>query len=497
MDDRGGRQIADAAQRIDREREVLAVDAKGVDERVDDFRPARVAHPPLDVAHRKVVVGEKIGDVGTNIAAHERWHLCAEHHAKPARLHVPAHDVARVGVETARARDHTRPERLVRLDCLVRLVRTVRLARGSTPAARTVAGHDHGASTVAKEATRDEIRGRNVVALHRERTELDREQQRDGVRSPRDKIVRAGDPRRATHASEPDHWQANDVAAKPNSLADSGLERGNRKPRHGRRDDEVDVIGPQPGTIEGATSRSSAEFNRGIDERVVRGTKICEAGVTLDLEGDVAMLDAAIAVDSPQLAPDLGVCPNERNQRFGESRLRVSMRGQRGLDGEDSGHAARLTHPVGPDSGCSWAPAHAHARIADWPRDGGGDTRGTVGMIALVVEWITGTVPWALLAAIAYLASTAVGTASTLGYSIDRRWHSGLFIVVAVLTVIGAVTSFPGHVWRGVALLIAIVPLALLPWLGRSAGKRPGRHIAVAMTALPCYVVAVVLWAVG
>ncbi|GAA4284428.1 hypothetical protein GCM10022261_19590 [Brevibacterium daeguense] len=112
-----------------------------------------------------------------------------------------------------------------------------------------------------------------------------------------------------------------------------------------------------------------------------------------------------------------------------------------------------------------------------------------------VVSWLISVVPWTVLAVLAYLANVSVGTASARGRRVGRAWHSRLFIVTCVLTAFAAVFSFPGDWGRGLWLLVALVPLALLPHFGTGAARRPRRHALLALTAAPCYLAALILWA--
>ncbi|QIK62851.1 hypothetical protein G7068_06295 [Leucobacter viscericola] len=106
-------------------------------------------------------------------------------------------------------------------------------------------------------------------------------------------------------------------------------------------------------------------------------------------------------------------------------------------------------------------------------------------------------VPWSLIAVISYLATITLGTLSLRGRKVRRAWHARLFALTVILTLLAAVLSFPTHWQRGVLLAVALVPLAMLPWLSRPVLKRTERHIAIGLSAAPFYLAAVVLWALS
>ncbi|WP_323958795.1 hypothetical protein GC088_09550 [Arthrobacter sp. JZ12] len=96
-----------------------------------------------------------------------------------------------------------------------------------------------------------------------------------------------------------------------------------------------------------------------------------------------------------------------------------------------------------------------------------------------------------LVAAVAYATNAAFGSSVGLGWISSQRFrwvHHGLY-VLTVLTTLAAVSSL---LWSsstaGWYLLPAVVPLALLPYVG-SARRHRGRHVGVALAPLPFYVV--------
>ena len=104
-------------------------------------------------------------------------------------------------------------------------------------------------------------------------------------------------------------------------------------------------------------------------------------------------------------------------------------------------------------------------------------------------------VPWTLLACFAYAANVGIGTASLRGSRVPRAWHGHVFFVAVALTVIAAVTSFPDHPARGAALIVALVPLASLPFFGRPVRRSPSTHVIIGLVAAPCFAIALLLWA--
>ena len=67
-----------------------------------------------------------------------------------------------------------------------------------------VAGHDHGGGAVAEQAAADQVGHRVVVALDRERAELDREQHGDLAGVADQVVVQPGDPGRPGDAAQPE-----------------------------------------------------------------------------------------------------------------------------------------------------------------------------------------------------------------------------------------------------------------------------------------------------
>ena len=104
--------------------------------------------------------------------------------------------------------------------------------------------------------------------------------------------------------------------------------------------------------------------------------------------------------------------------------------------------------------------------------------------------------PWTLLAVLSYLGSLALGTAALRGARVRRAWHGRLFLITGALTVLAAALSFPQHWGRGLSLGFALVPLALLPIIGRPVAKHRGRHIAMGVAAAPGYLAALGFWLV-
>ncbi|QIM19167.1 hypothetical protein G7066_12390 [Leucobacter coleopterorum] len=110
---------------------------------------------------------------------------------------------------------------------------------------------------------------------------------------------------------------------------------------------------------------------------------------------------------------------------------------------------------------------------------------------------VANAIPCTLIAGLSYLATIMLGTFSLRGRRVRRVWHTRLFAFTVILTLLAAALSFPTHWQRGVLLLAALVPLALLPWASRPVLKHPERHIAIGLSAAPFYLSATVLWVLG
>lgn len=101
--------------------------------------------------------------------------------------------------------------------------------------------------------------------------------------------------------------------------------------------------------------------------------------------------------------------------------------------------------------------------------------------------------PWTVIAFISYLSTLALGIFSLRRRGVRREWHAGLFIVTTALTIVATAVSFFVHWSLGVVLVLALVLLALLPFFGRPVLPRPGRHIAIGLSAAPCYLAAIAI----
>lgn len=103
------------------------------------------------------------------------------------------------------------------------------------------------------------------------------------------------------------------------------------------------------------------------------------------------------------------------------------------------------------------------------------------------------------LAFVSYLATLALGVTSLRGHRMRRVWHTRLYIVTFSLTVIAVAVTCAGAGWRGVVLGLALIPLALLPWVSSASvqpiHRRPAPHIVVGASAAPFYLAALALLA--
>lgn len=103
-------------------------------------------------------------------------------------------------------------------------------------------------------------------------------------------------------------------------------------------------------------------------------------------------------------------------------------------------------------------------------------------------------IPWTLLAVLAYIMAVTLGSLRMRGVAVQRRWHHLMFIVTVIITVAAAAISFTQE-WRSaVFLLLALVPLALLPILTTPVKQRRVQHIVLGLCPAPFYAVALVLW---
>ncbi|MCP3426211.1 hypothetical protein NBM05_09375 [Rothia sp. AR01] len=111
----------------------------------------------------------------------------------------------------------------------------------------------------------------------------------------------------------------------------------------------------------------------------------------------------------------------------------------------------------------------------------------------VVRRLLSGRAPWTPVACAVYLANVLVGTASLRRHRLPRRPRPPVHPDVRDD---GARRRLllPRHRARGVALLGALAPLALLPRFGTHARRRPRRHVLIASSAAPFYLAALALW---
>jgi hypothetical protein len=102
------------------------------------------------------------------------------------------------------------------------------------------------------------------------------------------------------------------------------------------------------------------------------------------------------------------------------------------------------------------------------------------------------TRPLITAAALSYLANSAFGAAVAVGAIDNRRirWaHHALYVVTSSLTTVALAAAAIERRLAGLALLPAAGPLIVLPY----AGGELRRHAAVAGSAAPAYLIALVL----
>ena len=138
-------------------------------------------------------------------------HRGVEHDAQALRGDVEAHGALGVGVEPAAGGQH------------------VERTRPAGPAPAT----DHRGGAVAEEAAGDQVRHRDVVALHGQRAQLDGDQHGDVVGMAEQVVVHPGDAGGAGDAAEPDQRHPLDVGPQPDLGGDPGLEDRHGQPGDG------------------------------------------------------------------------------------------------------------------------------------------------------------------------------------------------------------------------------------------------------------------------
>lgn len=94
------------------------------------------------------------------------------------------------------------------------------------------------------------------------------------------------------------------------------------------------------------------------------------------------------------------------------------------------------------------------------------------------------------VAATFYAANSALGLGVATGAVRTGRFrwvHHALYIATTTTTLIALITGIGRHRRAALALLPTLVPLAVIPY----AGTRTRRHPIIALSAAPCYLLAV------
>src|SRR5580704_1479724 len=87
-------------------------------------------------------------------------------------------------------------------------------------------GHNHSGSAIREKSGGDQVRNRQIFALQRERTELDRNQRR-GLRGISPNVIRgARDSSSAGYTSEAKDWSAANIGRELHSIDQEGVDRG-------------------------------------------------------------------------------------------------------------------------------------------------------------------------------------------------------------------------------------------------------------------------------
>lgn len=105
--------------------------------------------------------------------------------------------------------------------------------------------------------------------------------------------------------------------------------------------------------------------------------------------------------------------------------------------------------------------------------------------------------PWTLLAAASYAGTVALGVRSLHGIGVKRAWHTRMFVLTVALTLFAIALSVLSDWLQAVLLILALIPLALLPALTAPVRRHSRRHAILGLSAAPCYLAASALAAVG
>ena len=308
------RQVADLGERTPGERDGLVGQAQRLLQRVDHLRPAGVADPPADVGTAEPVVGEEPVDVLADVAPDHDRHLGVQHDPQAGAPDVEAHHPLRVRVEPAAGAQHAGRGRLVAV-----------LPR-----------RDDTRGAVAEQPAGDQVRHRDVVALHGERAQLDGHEHRDLARVTREVVGQPGDPGSTRHTAEAEQRHPLHVRPQPDEGGDPRVQGRYGETRHRRRDDQVDIGRREVGGLERVLQRPGAQLDGVLDEVVVGGREAVELAVLLEGQHGVPELDPGVGVEAAQQplveAPALG---DDTGERVGDLGLRVAVRRQRAAHCQD------------------------------------------------------------------------------------------------------------------------------------------------------------------
>ena len=136
--------------------------------------------------------------------------------------------------------------------------------------------------------------------------------------------MQPGDARRPCDAAQPEQRHPSYVGAHPEAAGDPGVQRRHGDAGDGGRHDQVDVRRCQPGLLERTDDGCAAELHRVLDEHVVGGAEVGEAGVIIEREHHVSAVDLRAAVYGMDEVGVLCV-PGDRQQSFGHLLLRIAI----------------------------------------------------------------------------------------------------------------------------------------------------------------------------
>ena len=227
------------------------------------------------------VHGQQIPDVRPEVAVHQLGHLGGQHDAEAVGADVPAHHALGARVQVAAGGQHPR----ARDGEPVGALRSRRRQR--RPPRRRTARWPPGSPSRCRRAAWSASTARRTAGCRR------------------DPASRAGS--RATGRSRPHRRRS----PSPNSGTrlmsspeadlggDPGLQRRDRQPGDGGGEDDVDLVGGDAGRGQRTVDGLHGEFDRGLDEGVVRRGEVGQLLVVVERQREIPAADPGVGVDPP------------------------------------------------------------------------------------------------------------------------------------------------------------------------------------------------------